>query len=107
MHDETVSADFTLRFNTALAARFTRYSTFGSQSKKSRTSGDAKPPSSRTRSLALGKALLTRVIRRRRIPSAPSEPVAFPRRNTAVTKYCSASSLKVRKQSIGKQQELS
>src|SRR6266705_3656751 len=68
-------ADFTLRFNTALAARFTRYSTFGSQSKKSRTSGDAKPPSRRTRIFALGKALLTRPIRRRKIPSAPSEPV--------------------------------
>jgi len=92
----------TLRFNTALAARLTRYSTFGLQSRKSRTSGDAKPPSSRTRILALGKASLTRAIRRRRIPMAPTEPGAFPGRNTAATKYRSVSSLKVRKQTIGK-----
>ena len=95
-------ADSALRFKTALAAMLTRYSTFGSQSRKSRTFGDAKPPSSRTRIFALGKASLTRAISRRRIPSAPSEPAAFPRRNTAATKYCSASSLKVRKQTIGK-----
>jgi hypothetical protein len=35
-------------------------------------------------------------------PMAPAEPGAFPGRNTAATKYCSASSLKVRKQTIGK-----
>src|SRR6266403_3282797 len=86
-----------LRFKTALAAMLTRYSTFGSQSTKSRTSGDAKPPSRRTRIFALGKASPTRAIRRRRIPMAPAEPGAFPGRNTAATKYCSASPLKVRK----------
>ena len=72
-------ADSALRFNTALAAMLTRYSTFGSQSRKSRTSGDAKPPSSRTRIFALGKALLTRSIRRRRIPMRTQRTSRIPR----------------------------
>src|ERR1035441_2564898 len=79
-------ADSAVRFNTALAAILTRYSTFGPKSRKSRPSGDAKPPSSRTRIFVLGKASLTRAIRRRRIPTAPAEPGAFPGRNTAATK---------------------
>src|ERR1700745_1477820 len=67
-----------LRFNTALAARLTTYSTFGSVSRKSKTSGAAKPPSKRTRILAPGKASFTRGIRRRRMPTAPAEAGALP-----------------------------
>ena len=52
-------ADSALRFNTALAARLTRYSTFGSQSRKCKTSGVAKPPSKPTRILACGMASLS------------------------------------------------
>src|SRR2546429_8684716 len=49
-------ADSALRSNPALHAKLTRYSTFGSQSRKYKTSGAAKPPSKRTRILAFGKA---------------------------------------------------
>src|SRR5205807_8949495 len=98
-------ADSALRSNTALHAKLTRYSTFGSQSRKYKTSGAAKPPSKRTRILAFGKASLSRWIRRRRMPTAVLRPGAFPGRNTAVTRYCSASWSKVRNPTIGRRSE--
>ena len=42
------------------------------------------------------------MIRRRSSPTAPFDPGAFPGRNTAVTRYCSASWLKVRNPTTGR-----
>ena len=96
-------ADAALRFNTALTRRNRRGIPLSARSPKNpKTSGAAKPPSKRTRILAFGKASVSRSIKRRSRPTAPAEPGAFPGRNTAVTSYCSASWLKVRKPTIGR-----
>src|ERR1039458_8001651 len=87
-------ASSALRFNTALLAIATTYSTPGSPSRNASSWGFEKPPSRRTRMRTFGNELRTSAIKRRKIPTAPAAAVTLPGRNTAAHRYCSASSLK-------------
>ncbi len=58
--------------------------------------------SSRTRTRAWGNARHTRTRRRHRMPMAPALATALPGRSTAVARYCSGSSLKLKKPTTGK-----
>jgi hypothetical protein len=79
----------------------TRYST-RSSSRKSKISGVAKPPSSRTRSRVFANALRSFASSLRKIPRVPCEAWALPGRSTTPTTYCSRSSLKLRVTTTGR-----
>jgi len=82
--------------STLFLANPTRYSTPRS-SRRSKSCGPWKPPSSLTRILARGKRSRRRGTTLRRRPSVPSTSLETPERRIAAKRYCSASSLKVRK----------
>ena len=97
-------ADSALRFNTVLPAKLHEVFHLRLAVQKIQNLRRRKTTIQAHPDLGLRKKLrLSRSIKRRSRPTAPAEPGApFPGRNTAVTRYCSASWLKVRKPTIGR-----